>query len=109
MIGRIIGLGFAWVALMALAGGEFLISGLRMPLPNRPLILLPAGVMVLIVVFVFMRLGRAPLIARRLCRRSDILADTAAGSWQHGRADADSLVGAGLQPTFIRSMAVDYI
>ncbi|HSU05690.1 MAG TPA: hypothetical protein VLI93_08965 [Acetobacteraceae bacterium] len=64
MIGRIIGLGFAWVVLMALAGGEFLISGLRMPLPNRPLILLPAGVMVLIVVFVFMRLGRAPLIAR---------------------------------------------
>ncbi|HEY6432298.1 MAG TPA: hypothetical protein VIZ17_09980 [Acetobacteraceae bacterium] len=64
MIFRIILLAVTWVVLMALAGGEFLISGIHMALPDRPLVLLPAGLMVLIVVLVFMRLPRAPLIAR---------------------------------------------
>jgi hypothetical protein len=64
MTRRIVLLSIAWVALMALAGGEFLISAVPMTLPNRPVVLLPAGIMVLIVVLGFMRLGSAPIIAR---------------------------------------------
>ena len=57
-------LGVTWVVMMALAGAEFLISGVHMALPNRPVVLAPAGLMVVIVVVVFMRLPRAPVIAR---------------------------------------------
>jgi hypothetical protein len=61
---RIVLLAVTWVVLMALAGAEFLISGVHMALPDRPVVLLPAGLMVVIVVLVFMRLPRAPVIAR---------------------------------------------
>ncbi len=64
MIRSIILLGLAWVALMALAGGEFLISGAHMPQPDRPVVLVLAAVMVVIVAFGFMHLGRAPVVAK---------------------------------------------
>jgi purine-cytosine permease-like protein len=64
VIRRIALLGLGWAVLMALAGGEFLISAMPMALPNRSVVLLPAGLMVLIVVFGFMRLASAPVVAR---------------------------------------------
>jgi hypothetical protein len=53
-----------WALLMALAGGEFVVSGMQMAMPNRPVLLFFAGVMVLIVAMVFMRLSSAPAVAK---------------------------------------------
>lgn len=53
----------AWVFLMAVAGGEFVVSGMRMHMANRAVLLAFAGVMVVIVALAFMRLLRAPTVA----------------------------------------------
>ncbi len=54
----------AWVFLMAVAGGEFVVSGIQMQSANRPLLLLFAATMVFTVAMMFMHLGRAPMVAK---------------------------------------------
>jgi hypothetical protein len=53
-----------WVLLFALAGAEFVVSSLKIPTADRPLLLVFAVVMVVVVVTAFMRGHRAPIIAR---------------------------------------------
>jgi low temperature requirement protein LtrA len=53
-----------WALLMALAGGEFVVSGMRMHAANRPLLFLFTGVMVFLVGMLFMRLKQAPTVAK---------------------------------------------
>ena len=57
-------LALTWAVLMALAGGAFLVSGMQMAMPNRPVLLFFTGTMLLIVATVFMRLPSAPVVAR---------------------------------------------
>ncbi len=64
MIGRIVWLGLTWALLLALAGGQFLISGIHMSPQDRPVVLFLAGAMVVTVAFVYMNLGSAPIVAR---------------------------------------------
>lgn len=64
MTRRIIMLGLAWVGLLALGGGEYLVSTVHMPLADRPVILVLAVAMLVVVAFAFMNLARAPLIVK---------------------------------------------
>ena len=64
MTRELLKLTLTWALLMALAGGEFVVSGMQMAMPNRPVLLFFAGVMVLIVAMVFMRLSSAPVVAK---------------------------------------------
>jgi hypothetical protein len=57
-------LGMVWVLLMAIAGGEFLLSGRHIPMVSRPVLLGFALVMVFLVGLFFMRLYAAPTIAK---------------------------------------------
>ena len=57
-------LALTWAFLMALAGGAFVVSGMQMAMPNRPVLLFFSGTMLLIVATVFMRLPSAPVVAR---------------------------------------------
>ncbi|MEO8715108.1 MAG: hypothetical protein ABI369_08855 [Acetobacteraceae bacterium] len=54
----------AWIFLMAVAGGEFVVSGIRMHMANRPVLLFFAALMVVTIGFVFMNLAKAPTVAK---------------------------------------------
>ena len=64
MTRSLVKLTLVWVFLMAIAGAEFVVSGARMEMANRPVLLCFAGVMVVTIAFAFMHLGRAPMIAK---------------------------------------------
>ena len=64
MTRSLVKLALAWVFLMAIAGAEFVVSGVRMEMANRPVVLFFAAVMVVTIAFAFMHLARAPLIAK---------------------------------------------
>ena len=64
MIRGLLRLGLVWVVLMALAGAEFAVSGLRIAPGVRPILLAFAITMVAIVAVGFMNLARAPTIAK---------------------------------------------
>lgn len=64
MRGQIIRLSLVWVLLFAIAGGEFLFSAVHLPIGMRPLLLVFATVMVMLIVFCFMHIGRMPVVAR---------------------------------------------
>ncbi len=64
MIRQLMKLTLAWVFLMAVAGAQFVVSGMQMQMANRPLLLLLAAVMVVGVGFMFMHLNRAPMVAK---------------------------------------------
>ena len=68
-----------------------------MALPDRPVVLLPAGLMVLIVVLVFMRLGRAPVIARGFALAAMFWLILLLGLGTMDALTRNSLVGAGLR------------
>ncbi|MDQ2803457.1 MAG: hypothetical protein M3Y41_12520 [Pseudomonadota bacterium] len=54
----------AWVFLLAVAGAEFMVSGMRMRMANRAVLLAFAGVMVVTIALAFMRLLSAPTVAK---------------------------------------------
>ena len=64
MRGEITRLTLVWVLLFAIAGGEFLFSAAHIPIGTRPLLLVFAGVMVVLIVFCFMHIGKMPVVAR---------------------------------------------
>lgn len=64
MIRQLVTLTIVWAFLMAVAGGEFLVSGMEMDMANRPVLLFFAGIMVLTVALMFMHLRKAPMVAR---------------------------------------------
>ena len=64
MTRSLVKLALAWVFLMVIAGAEFVVSGVRMEMANRPVVLFFAAIMVVIIAFAFMHLARAPLIAK---------------------------------------------
>lgn len=64
MRGQIVRLTLVWMLLLAIAGGQFVISGVDMPRGMRPVLFVFALVMVGIIGFCFMGLGRMPVIAR---------------------------------------------
>ncbi len=64
MRGPVIRLTLTWVALLAIAGGEFMLSAVHMPIGMRPTLLIFALAMVALVVFCFMQIGRMPVVAR---------------------------------------------
>jgi hypothetical protein len=64
MRGELLKLTLTWAFLMALAGGEFVVSGMQMAMPSRPVLLFFAGAMVFTVAMVFMRLASAPVVAK---------------------------------------------
>lgn len=64
MIRGLLWLGLIWVVLMALAGAQFVVSGLHIAPGVRPVLLAFAITMVAIVAFGFMNLARAPTIAK---------------------------------------------
>jgi hypothetical protein len=57
-------LALAWVFLLAVAGVEFVVSGIPMPIADRPVLFVLAIVMIFTIGMVFMRAGKAPIIAR---------------------------------------------
>lgn len=64
MIRQVVLLTVTWMALMALAGGEFIVSGLQLAPSNRPLVFPFAFAMMALIALVFMRLRNAPLLAK---------------------------------------------
>lgn len=64
MIRSLIKLTLSWAFLMAVAGGEFVVSGMQMHMANRPVLLFFAATMVATVGFMFMHLGKAPMVAK---------------------------------------------
>ncbi|MEO9191774.1 MAG: hypothetical protein ABI224_17480 [Acetobacteraceae bacterium] len=64
MTRSLVKLTLVWVFLMAVAGAEFVVSGVRMEMANRPVLLCFAAVMVATIAFAFMHLGRAPTVAK---------------------------------------------
>ena len=63
MTRELIKLSITWAFLMAVAGGEFLLSGRQIGMTNRPVLLVFAAVMVFTIGMIFMRLPTAPTIA----------------------------------------------
>jgi cytochrome c oxidase subunit IV len=61
---QLLKLTLTWAFLMALAGGEFVVSGMQMEIANRPVVLFFAGVMIFTVGMVFMHLNTAPVVAK---------------------------------------------
>lgn len=64
MIGSVIRLTVVWLVLLAIAGAEYLVSTVNMPLGVRPVILVFAVTMVVLIAIFFMHLLRAPMIAK---------------------------------------------
>lgn len=64
MRGQIIRLTLAWILLFAIAGGEYVVSAIHMPLGLRPVLLVFAMGMIAVIAFVFMNLGRMPVVAQ---------------------------------------------
>ncbi len=64
MTRQLLKLTLVWAFLMAIAGGEFLVSGMQMHIANRPVLLFFAGVMLFTVAMAFMHLGSAPVVAK---------------------------------------------
>ena len=64
MTRELIKLTVTWAFLLAVAGGEFLLSGRQIGMTNRPVLLVFAAVMVLTIGMIFMRLPSAPTIAK---------------------------------------------
>jgi len=60
----IIRLTLVWILLFAIAGGEYLVSTIRMPQAVRPVILVFAVAMVAVIAFFFMHLNRMPVLAK---------------------------------------------
>jgi cytochrome c oxidase subunit IV len=55
---------FGWIALILLLGLEFGVSFLDMPASLRPVLLIVAAAMVMVIAFVFMQIGRGPVLVR---------------------------------------------
>lgn len=55
---------FGWVALILLWGFEFGLCFLHMPASFRPVLLIVAGAMVLVLAVYFMHLGHGPILVR---------------------------------------------
>lgn len=64
MIRSLVKLTVTWAFLMAVAGGEFLASGMQMEMARRPVLLFFAGTMIFTVGMMFMHLNRAPMVAK---------------------------------------------
>lgn len=64
MIRQVVVLTVTWVFLMALAGAEFMVSGLELGLANRAVILAFALAMLTTIAMMFMRLYSAPTLAK---------------------------------------------
>ena len=64
MIRQLIRLTLAWLLLLLLGGGAFLVSAIPMQPGNRPVILVFTFVMVVVIAIAFMQIGRSPIIAR---------------------------------------------
>lgn len=64
MTRTLVKLALAWLLLLAIAGGEFVVSGVHMHMANRPVLMFFAAVMVVTVGFMFMNLSSAPMVAK---------------------------------------------
>lgn len=64
MTRQLIRLTLAWLFLLLLGGGAFLVSGIPIQPSARPLILAFTFVMVTVIAIAFMHIGRSPMIAR---------------------------------------------
>ncbi|HJS86329.1 MAG TPA: hypothetical protein VJ779_12800 [Acetobacteraceae bacterium] len=64
MTRQLLKLTLTWAFLMAVAGGEFVVSGMQMEMANRPVLLFFAGTMVFTVAMMFMHLATAPVVAK---------------------------------------------
>lgn len=64
MTRQLVKLTLTWAFLMAVAGGEFVVSGMQMEIANRPVLLFFAGTMVVTVAIMFMHLASAPVVAK---------------------------------------------
>lgn len=64
MIRQLVRLTLAWLLLLLLGGGAFLVSGIHFRPADRPVILVFTFAMVTVIAMAFMKIGRSPMIAR---------------------------------------------